>query len=265
MSHWQPSGIVTLTTDYGITDPYVGLVKGVLLSEFRGVTSVDVTHAVPPQSVAIGAWMLAHAWPWFPAGSVHLAVVDPGVGSARRLLVAHDHGHAFVGPDNGLLAAALSPAAQVFELDVARFARAGASRTFHGRDIMAPAAARIARGTPPGECGPRLAGAPVRVELPLLERLSSRELRARVLFADHFGNLVLNVGAGDLAGAPEAWSVEAAGRAIPVVGAYAEVAPGELCALVDSYGALEIAQRDGNAAERLQLSAGAPVTMRNTR
>src|SRR5258705_8794726 len=114
---WKPSGIVTLLTDFGTDDPYVGMMKGVLLSAAPGLRIVDLTHGVPPQSVRVGAWFLAHAFAFFPAGTVHVAVVDPGVGSGRKLIVAEDRGHAFLAPDNGLLGPVLSESARIYELD----------------------------------------------------------------------------------------------------------------------------------------------------
>src|SRR5258705_6312317 len=150
---WKPSGIVTLLSDFGTEDPYVGMMKGVILSAAPRLAIVDLSHGVPPQNLRVGAWFLAHASAFFPPGTVHVAVVDPGVGSGRKLLVAEDAGHAYLAPDNGILGPVLSPAARVYELDPARFARAGASRTFHGRDILAPAAAAVATGLSPKAAG----------------------------------------------------------------------------------------------------------------
>ena len=260
-SPWKPSGVVTLLSDFGTDDPYVGMMKGVLLSAAPGCTLVDLTHGVPPQSVRIGAWFLAHSFAYFPPGTVHLAVVDPGVGSGRKLLVAEDRGHAFLAPDNGLLGPVLSGKARVFELDLARFTRPGGSRTFHGRDILAPAAAALARGLAPADAGAAAGTLERGIEFPRARALASGRIECEVILADRYGNLILSGRPEDLGGDLERWTVEAAGRTIPLRGAYAESAPGDLLALVDSYGALEIAVREGSAAGRLGLRPGDPVTL----
>jgi S-adenosylmethionine hydrolase len=269
MDTWKPSGVVTLLTDFGNEDPYVGMMKGVLLSAAPGLALVDLTHGVPPQCVRVGAWFLAHSFGYFPRGTVHVAVVDPGVGSGRRLLVAEDRGHAFLAPDNGLLGPVLSDEARVFELDGARFAREGTSRTFHARDILAPAAAALARGLAPAAAGLRPVEPEAGVSFPRPRGLAPGRIECEVMLADRYGNLILSARpedlSGELHGHPggdlERWIVEAAGRTIPLRGAYAEAAPGELLALVDSYGALEIAVREGSAAARLGLRQGDMVVL----
>ena len=254
---FQPCGVVALLSDFGTQDPYVGVMKGALLARAPRATLVDLTHAVPPQDVRRGAWFLMHARAHFPAGTVFVGVVDPGVGSSRALLCAVDGGQCFLGPDNGLLAPALSPAARLFELD----ARA-ASATFHGRDVLAPAAGELVSGRRPEELGAPFAREPVRLAFPRVERRGDATLAAEVLFADRYGNLVLSAYARDLPGGPELWEVEAGGRRIRFVRTYADAQPGELLALVDSYAALEIAERDGSAVERLELGPGAQVLLR---
>ena len=256
---WRPSGVVTLLTDFGLEDPYVGMMKGVLLSGAPGVRIVDLSHGVPPQSIRVGAWFLAHAYGFFPAGTVHVAVVDPGVGSSRKLVVALDRGHAFLAPDNGLLGPVLSPEARVFELDSERLAREGASATFHGRDILAPAAAAMASGTDPADCARAELVPESSVAFPKPRQVKAGQVECEVLLADRYGNLILSARPGDLGDARAGWIAEAAGRRIPLRRVYAEAAPGELLALVDSYGALEIAVREGNAAARLGLRPGDTV------
>jgi S-adenosyl-L-methionine hydrolase (adenosine-forming) len=261
---WRPSGLLTLTTDYGLADPYVGIVKGVLRATAGSVTAIDLTHAVPPQDVRSAAFFLAHSWRYFPPGTVHLAIVDPGVGSRRRILVARDRGHAFLAPDNGLLGPVLSSSARVVALDVERFSLPGRSRTFHGRDVFAPAAARIAAGLAPERAGRRVADW-LRLRFPLPKRARGGTITGEVLLADHFGNLITNVPAAVLAGRASerarasGWSAHAGGARFPVRETYADAEVGELLALVDSYGFLELAVRGGNAAARLQLAPGAPV------
>lgn len=255
---WTPSGLVTLTTDFGTSDPYVGVMKGVLHARFPAVRPVDLTHGVPPQDVKVGGFFLAHSWRWFPPGTVHVAVVDPGVGSERAILVAEELGHAFLAPDNGLLGAVLSEAARVRALDVERFALPARSRTFHGRDVFAPAAAALAAGL-----APEAAGVPLRswrrMLLPApVERPEG--LAGEVLFADAFGNLITNLRPEP--GAEPAGVLEIAGRQLAVVGTYGEARAGELVALVNSYGSLEVALRSGSAARTLGVGAGAPVVLR---
>jgi S-adenosylmethionine hydrolase len=260
---WRPSGVVTLTTDFGLVDPYVGIMHGVLLS--RGVTRVvDLTHGVPAQDVRTAAFHLAHSWRWFPAGTVHVAVVDPGVGSSRRILAALAGGHAFLAPDNGLLEAVLAAAgpAEVFALDVPRFALEGASRTFHGRDVFSPAAAALAGGLSPAEAGApagRLEGLALAAPVRSRGESGTETVAGEVLFTDRFGNLVTNVPAALVGGPLERWRAHLGGRAVPLAGTYAEVPPGRPLALVDSFGFWEVAVRDGSAARELGLAAGAAV------
>lgn len=260
LSTFGACGVVSLTTDFGLADPYVGLMHAVILSRAPRARIVDLCHAIPPQDTARASFFLAHARAYFPDGTVHVAVVDPGVGSARRLLVARDGGHAYLAPDNGLLAPVLSREARVRALDVARFALPRASRTFHGRDVLAPAAAAIANGLEPLEAGigPEIEIA--RAELPRA-RVDGDRGECAVLFADRYGNLVLSARAEDLGDDATRWSLEARGATVRVVGTYADAAPGEVLALVDSFGSLEIAVRDGDAAERLGLAPGDRVTL----
>jgi S-adenosylmethionine hydrolase len=258
---WKPSGVVTLTTDFGLDDPYVGMMKGVILSRCRSAVVVDVTHGVKAQDVRAGAFFLGSAQRYFPPGTVHVAVVDPGVGSARRILVARAGEHCYLAPDNGLLPTALGDA-QLRELDVPRFALPGASSTFHGRDVFAPAAADIASGTSPESAAPRTVGDPVRLDAAHARRSSDgRRIEAEVLVVDHFGNVVLALSGDDLDGGIEAWCAVHRGKRIAFARTYALVAPGEVLALVDSYGAVEIAVRDGDAAQRLGLAPGDHVTL----
>jgi hypothetical protein len=254
---FQPCGVLALLSDFGTQDPYVGVLKGVVLAHQPRAVLVDLTHAVPPQDVRRGAWFLMHARAHFPGGTVFLCVVDPGVGSARALLLAIDGGQAFLGPDNGLLAPALSPAALVFELG-----DRPAGATFHGRDILAPAAGELLAGKRPELLGRPCARPPVRLEFPHVARRGDGCLAAEVLFADHYGNLILSACERDLPGGAAHWELELEGRALPFSRTYSDVPPGELLALVDSYAAVEIAVRDGSAAERLGLCPGAPLILR---
>ncbi|MCK6556686.1 SAM-dependent chlorinase/fluorinase [Candidatus Binatia bacterium] len=259
----RPSGIVTLLTDFGTADAYVGVMKGVMLGIDRGLRIVDLTHAVPPQAVRVGALLLRQAVTHFPAGTVHLAVVDPGVGSARRpVLAVCDTGY-LVGPDNGLLApaAAVLGVREVRALENPRYFRAPVSRTFHGRDIFAPVAAHLAFGTPPEACGPPLTAlAPLSLPEPAV---TAGGIAGEVLYVDRFGNLITNIDAGLLArfrGGTLSVTICQTLVAGPVA-AYAAVPGATPLAIVGSWGTLEIAVRDGNAADYFAAAAGTPVTV----
>jgi S-adenosyl-L-methionine hydrolase (adenosine-forming) len=259
---FDPCGVVSLLTDFGLSDPYVGMMKAVILARCPTAKLVDITHGVPAQDVRVGAFYLSRSWRHFPRGTVHLAVVDPGVGTERKLLVAVEDGHAFVGPDNGLLAASLSANARVGELDVARFALAAGSHTFHGRDVMAPAVAALASGLAVASAVRAPVSSIVAAPFHAPRPLSAGGLEVEVLVADHYGNLILACGPDDLDGPLAGWCVEIAGREIAFARTYAQVDPGQLVALVDSFPALEIAVRDGSARDVLDLDRGDRVNLR---
>jgi len=242
--------IVTLTTDFGTADAYVAAMKGVLFSRAPGVAVVDVSHDVPPHDVVFGAFVLDGAAPWFPAGTVHVAVVDPGVGTERDLLVVEAGGFTFVAPDNGLLTLVLRrwPDARAWRLTSRRFDLPEVSSTFHGRDRLAPLAAALASGQVASELG--TPASPERLA-DLDARLFPGRVEGRVLFADRFGNLVTNVSRADVAtsfgAAP--WHVRLAGRALGApLATYAEGAGRGLFALWGSGGRLELALDRGSAA-----------------
>ncbi|HEY6223578.1 MAG TPA: SAM-dependent chlorinase/fluorinase [Gemmatimonadales bacterium] len=243
--------IITLLTDFGTSDAYVAEVKAVLLSRVPGATLVDVTHHVSPGDIRMGQYFLARAWPRFPLGSVHLAVIDPGVGTARRALAAEVGGQAFVSPDNGLLSV-LPGDARFVSLPVLR----DAAPTFHARDVFAPAAARLAAGARLEELGPALTD-PLRDPFPV-PRVDGGTLVGEVVYVDRFGNLISNIPC-DPVGRTSAVTV--AGE---VVGSlrrtFGDVAKGELVAYCGSGGTVEVAVRDGSAAEQIGAGVGALVT-----
>lgn len=258
------SGIVTLTTDFGTSDTYVGEMKGAILGRFRGATIVDLCHAVRPQDVRHGAFLLGGAWEAFPEGTVHLAVVDPGVGTSRRLLAASARGHWFVGPDNGLLWPIVSgdPAARTWSLDASQLRRGVASNTFHGRDILGPAAAYLADGGDPDALG-RCLGEMVRLDG--LEAIPDGDgFRAEVIHVDRFGNLVTNLRAPRLAGRPrDRWEVRLGEISLRgLARTYGEQPSGTLIALEGSNGWLEVAVVDGDAAGVLGLGPGSVAAVR---
>ena len=254
-----PSGIVTLLSDFGTTDGYVAALKGVILSVNPRLVVVDVTHEVPPQDIRSGAFTLAQVAPMFPPGTVHVAVVDPGVGSDRRPLLVLSSGQAFVGPDNGLLSRAAAAPREVRHLTRPHWWRPSPSRTFQGRDLFAPAAAHLASGWAAEDAGPVITDP---VELCLPEPVvQSGGLSGEVVHADRFGNLVTNIGARHLAGRdPAALQIAIAGFTIPGLSAtFADVAPGELLAYVGSDGLLEVGRRGGDARHYLGAPRGTAI------
>jgi S-adenosylmethionine hydrolase len=255
--------VIALTTDFGLTDPYVGIVKGVLATRAPGATVIDLTHGIPPQDVLAGALVLRHAAPYFPPGTIHLAVVDPGVGGTRRPICIETDTALFVAPDNGLCSLAAPPerTRRVVHLTDERFFLAPRSTTFHGRDVFAPVAAALATGTPPEALGPPVSD-PVRIAVPPVETEPGR-LRGAVLYVDRFGNLVTNIEAARLAAFPRrAVSTTIGGVQVRgIATAYADVERGALLAVIGSWGLLEIARRDGSAAGALGVGVGAPVVV----
>ena len=246
------SPIVTLLTDYGSADGYVGEVKGALLRVAPHLTLVDVTHEIAPGDVAAGAYILGRTWRAFPEGTVHLAVVDPGVGTARRAVALQVSGHSFVAPDNGLLSTVAAPGAEAVALTVPD----AAAPTFHGRDVFAHAAALLATGSPLGTLG-EPAGDLARLEAPPLRRVAKR-LIGQVIHVDRFGTLVTNLPPAEL---PKRVVVIAAGREIPLGSTFGDVASGTLVAFIGSGGTLEIALRDGRADRTLGLGRGDEVSV----
>ncbi len=257
----MPAPIITFTSDFGHADWFVGVVHGVIHGVCPEARVVDLTHDIPAGHVTRAAFVLEAAARDFPPGAVHLAVVDPGVGTPRRPLAVRARGQRFVGPDNGVLEWALAdPAAEAHAVTETRYFRSPVSRTFHARDVFAPVAARLARGEPIAAFGPRIAD-PVRGERPSPRRADGR-LVGRVMFVDHFGNALTNLTERDLAeafpGVPESrLQVLVAHRVLRgLARAYGDSKVGTLLAILGSSGRLEIAQNCGNAAARLGLGEG---------
>lgn len=260
----QPS-IITLTTDFGTDDIFVGVMKGVILGINPAARLVDITHAVPPQAIEIGALLLRLAIPYFPAGTIHLAVVDPGVGSSRRPVCVETAAGILVGPDNGLLVPAAESAGitRVVECSERTYWLPSVGPTFHGRDIFAPVAAHLSRGTEVQRIG-RPAGVLAPIGLPLARRegdATATRLCGEVVYVDRFGNLITNITTADLAGFPTSrLSVSIAGVELKgLASSYAGVPEGTLLALVNSWGLVEIAERNGSARQRVGADRGLPV------
>ena len=246
--------LITLLTDFGTADGYVGEMKAVLATLATGATIVDVAHDVTPHDVDGARLALARYWRRFPEGTVHLFVVDPGVGSARGALATSSEGRYLVGPDNGVLSPALLHAgARCVSLAVPP----AAAPTFHGRDVFAPAAAQLALGAALETLGAAVED-PIIRRTPEATRRDDGAVQGAVITVDRFGNAVTNLLA------MRGGQVQVNGVSLVLRRTYADVAQGEAVALVGSSGLVEIAVRDGSAAERLGLSRGAPVTLRTT-
>lgn len=244
--------LITLLTDFGTADGYVAEMKGVIYTAVPDATVVDLTHDIPPQDVELARLAVARYWHRFPAGTVHLVVVDPGVGSSREALAVESDGRVLIGPDNGVLSPALlRPDATAVAIRVAP----DAAPTFHGRDVFAPAAAAVARGTHPSDLGAPFA-APIVRRTKEPTRLPDGSVSGEVIAIDRFGNAITNILGAHSGG------VEAGGRVVHIVRSYAEVPPGSPLAHAGSSGLLEIAVRDGNAARELELTRGAVVIFR---
>ncbi len=256
--------ILTVSSDFGRDGPYVAAMKGVVLGLAPDTQIVDVSHAIAPQNVLEGACVLAGIVDAFPPGTVHLAVVDPGVGTERRLIAVSVAEQWFVAPDNGLLGGVVRDrdVTGIWEITNPSLWRTRVSSTFHGRDILAPAAAHLLLGRDPNELGPR------RSKLITLTNFEPRSdhggLVGEVIFRDAFGNLITNVSASRLAPtSPENWSIEIAGETIDgLIRTYGDKPPGTVVALVGSSGWVEIAIVNGDAARTLTAGPGMTVWFR---
>ncbi len=256
---FRPAGILTLSSDFGGLGPYEGQMRGAALTAAPGIRIFDLWHGLPPQGVRPGALLLPRLWSSFPGGTVHAAVVDPGVGTERAALALSWKGFLLVGPDNGLFTLPLLEGGEARLLDPGRHGLPQISSTFHGRDLFAPAGARLAAGLLEWEALEPFPGDPVTLDLPGAERLPGGEIRGEVVLADPFGNLVTSIPAGFLPGG--SGSVKILGREIPLLETYGQAEPGALLALIGSFGLLEIARRDGSAREELGASEGTEVRL----
>lgn len=267
----EPPSIITLTTDFGLSDSYVAQIKGVILGINPWARIVDISHGILPQQILQATFITQTAWPCFPPRTVHLAVVDPGVGSERRLIALQTPEAIFVGPDNGVLSAALPDGVRpneprrialpgdvkAFEISNRRYMREEVSKTFHGRDVFAPAAAYLTLGV-----GPEELGAPVQevMVLPPIQSVKQPDgtFDAKVIHIDRFGNVISDIRSADLPAGR--FSVRAGDRNVP--GPFATYAEMDgLGALVGSSGYLEIAVPNGNAARLLHIQIGAPLRL----
>lgn len=256
--------IVTLLTDFGLEDHFVAVMKAVMIEINPELQFVDITHMVRRHDIASGAFVLGQAYSYFPSGTINLAVVDPGVGTARRSIVATAEGRFFVAPDNGLLTYVFNNEEVVLTHEIAsdHYLRKPISPTFHGRDIFAPVAAWLSRDIPVQQFGPMVPN-PVKLKVPELTRVRDTLIQAAVLAVDHFGNLITNLKPQDIPaylGTAKKCKMLAGQREITAFRkAYGEGLPGEVFVVPGSTGYLEIVVNNGSAAAELNLKAGALI------
>ena len=257
---------ITLTTDFGHKGPFVAVMKGIILTRLPTARIIDLTHEIHVHWSAEAGFWLARAYRYFPPGTVHVAVVDPGVGTDRDIVAAEYDGHLFVAPDNGLLPIVLDTdrpenARRLSNEWMQKQDWPETSATFHGRDIFAPLAADLASGRVAiSDIGPPVAElVPSLVERP---ELTAGKVQGQVIAIDHFGNLITNIDASVVATfeRPEA---HAGGHSFKFQSTYGKCTPGDFLALVNSFGVVEVARAEGSAAESLGLGRGAPVTVQD--
>lgn len=252
--------IITLLTDFGLKDHFAGVLRGVIASIAPAVRVIDITHEVEPYAIAQARFLLAQSWPYFPPGSIHVAVVDPGVGSARRPILVQAHGHLFVGPDNGLFSDLLdSPGVKVRLIADRKFLLPDVSATFHGRDVFAPVAAHLALGVTPARIGPLISDA---IRLPgQAAQASAGRWLGEIIHVDRFGNLITNLPASCAAESSRLILKIGSHELRGVASSYAAVAPRTPAIVAGSSGCLEVAVNQDSAARLLGLGVGTPVEL----
>jgi S-adenosylmethionine hydrolase len=262
MTEIAPSGVITITTDFGHKGPFAGVMRGVIISRFPEAKIVDLAHDIPAHWPPEAGFWLSRSYPYFPTGTVHVAIVDPGVGTEREILVATKDGHVFMAPDNGLLAPVLEDADRVCKLASGALEMLGIdapSLTFHGRDIFAPLAAELAAGRmtiddigeDTGDWAPGWLDEP---------EVTGDRISGIVVTVDTFGNLISNIDA-TLIGELEHPVVEIAGLRIDMKPTYGRASPGDYLALVNSFGVVEVARAEDSAADGLGCDRGAPIAV----
>jgi S-adenosyl-L-methionine hydrolase (adenosine-forming) len=259
------SPVITLLTDFGSSDHYVGAMKGILLGICPAAQLVDISHEIAPYAIAEAAFTLSQAWTCFPEGTVHLVVVDPGVGSARRPLLVEAAGHRFVAPDNGVLTMLYDavPAHEVREITASRYFRQPVSLTFHGRDIFAPVAAHLANGLAPVEIGTRT-GDYQRFRFAKPAQTGSKTWTGTVLKTDRFGNMITNFDSETWRRlAAEPFEIKVGARLVSQMASnYAEMPADELFVIAGSAGFLEISVNRGSAANEAGAASGDNMELR---
>ena len=266
MSDWQPSGVITITTDFGHKGPFAAVMTGVIIKRFADARVIDLAHDIPAHWPPEAGFWISRSYSYFPSGTVHLAIVDPGVGTERAILLAEKDGHLFMAPDNGLLAPILEAADGIWKLNSDALSPLGIdspSLTFHGRDIFAPLAAELAAGRismndigiVTDDWTPSWLDEPEQ---------HAGKVSGMVVTIDAFGNLITNIDASMLAEFDNP-VVDVAGHRIEMNSTYGRVKPGEYLALINSFEVLEIARSEESAAEGLGCERGAPVIVTTRR
>ncbi|MGQ9640944.1 MAG: SAM hydrolase/SAM-dependent halogenase family protein [Candidatus Bathycorpusculaceae bacterium] len=262
----SPNPIITLTTDFGLKDPYVAEIKAVILGICPKATIVDVTHKIEKFNVEMGAFILASASPHFPKGTIHIAVVDPGVGTKRRPIIIQTERYFYIGPDNGILALAATKQGikRIYEISNSKLMLPKISNTFHGRDIFAPAAAHLANGTSPADFGRQIRD----IVMPQYAQVVRKKdtLIGEVLHIDGFGNVITNFSEKDLKQVGAKKVVKArlndVDLRLKLCKAYAEAEPQRPLAIIGSHDFLEISINQGNAAKRFKAKVGDKIELR---
>lgn len=253
--------IITLTTDFGYKDPFVGEMRGVILSINPSVTLVDITHGIEPHNVEEGAFVIGSSYKYFPSESIHIVVVDPGVGSERRAIILEADGHYFVGPDNGIFSYVLSfsKKIKVIHITEERYMLSKDSPTFQGRDVFAPVAAWLSRGDEPDKFG-CVVDDIKRFEMPLPE-IEGDIISGQVIYIDRFGNAITNIGKSDLQGLSKKFSVEIKGKVVRPVKNYSQASDNSLYCLINSSGHLEFFVNMDSASRLFDIKKGEKVTV----
>ncbi len=256
--------IITLTTDFGADDPFVGIMKGVVLSVAPTAEIVDITHHINPQDIVHASYVLESAYSWFPKGTVHLIVVDPGVGGERRHLAVEYDGYQFVAPDNGVLTQVIRPGFRAWELTQAKYFLKSISATFHGRDVFAPSAAWLARGTRLSDLG-RAVSVPRTLDLPQ-PIFKKNTLMGKIIYKDRFGNLTSNISAEYLNQCfpDRAGLTIKLGKKTTVTGIvpyYSRIQKGRIGAIINSWNNLELFCREGSAVKATRCDLGDTVAI----
>jgi S-adenosylmethionine hydrolase len=259
------SPVITLTTDFGTSDLYVGVMKGVILSINPRAQIIDITHAIPPQDVYAAAFLIDSAYRYFPTGTIHVVVVDPGVGSSRRAIACQTETATFVCPNNGVLTHILHDESVIHAVTVENpaYALPQISNTFHGRDIFAPVAAHLSRGVPITDLGASITSL-VRLPIPT-PQVTDTTIVGHVIWRDHFGNLITNISHQLLesVGVSNGFVIQAGTVEIDHLNrSYGESGVGEFLAIIGSFGRLEVSMNQGNAAQHLGLKRGDAITVR---
>ncbi len=278
--------LITLTTDFGLNDPFVGIMKGVILNIEPQAHIVDITHNIDPQNILQAARVLNATYPWYPRKTIHIVVVDPGVGGpnlnkspkrsnlslitegrgpvGKRPIVVQSQFQTFIGPDNGVLTSALDPKSRVYELNNPKYFLKNISNTFHGRDLFAPVAAWIATGIAVSKMGPRVLK-PIRLELPEAIQ-KSKSIKGEIIYIDRFGNATTNISAelmSETFASSDTIELKVGKNKIDgLVTGYFQVNPGQAGAILNSWDQVEIFCRDSSAKEKLKLKVGQSVTLK---